>query len=66
LVVFVLVLLSDVLGVEFPPHFLGIALKTLDEFPWKVIFFTLFFVREPSVKALGSHGGVGWELRRLH
>ena len=51
---------------SFPPHFLGIALKTLDEFPSKSIFFTLFFVREPSVKALGSLGGVGWELRRLH
>ena len=94
MVVFVLVLLSDVLGVEvfllaptasggdgagpcfcaplppsppsFPTRFLGIALKTLDEFPSKAIFFTLFFVREPSVKALGSHGGVGWELRRLY
>jgi hypothetical protein len=51
LVVFVLVLLSDVLGVEvfllaptasggdgagppsFPPHFLSIALKILNEFP---------------------------------
>ncbi len=45
-----------------PPRFRGIALKTLDEFQ----FFLPFFLLEPSVKALGSHGRVGWELRRLY
>jgi hypothetical protein len=40
-------------------------LKTL-EFPEKASFYPFFFVGGPSVKALGSHGGVGWELRRLY
>jgi hypothetical protein len=29
-------------------------------------FFSLFFVGGDSLKALGSHGGVGWELRRFY
>ena len=83
MVVFVLVLLSDVLGVEVfllaptasggdgagprfcaplppsPPRFRGIALKTPDEFPPTASFFTVFFLLERKLQALGSHGGVG-------
>ena len=83
MVVFVLVLLSDVLGVEVfllaptasggddagprfcaplppsPPRFRGIVLKTLNEFPSTVSFFTLFFLWNANSKALGSHGGSG-------
>ena len=49
-----------------PARFRGIDLKTLDEFPSTASFFTPFFCWGPSVKALGSPGGFGWELRRLY
>ena len=50
---------------SFPPHFLGIALKTLDEFPENPFFLPFFLFGNPQLRHLGSHGGVGWELRRL-
>ncbi len=37
---------------SFRPRFFGIVLKTLDEFPWKSSFDTLFFCWQPSVKTL--------------
>jgi hypothetical protein len=40
------------------PYFYGACLSE-NEFP-----FFLFFM-DPQVEGLGSHGGVGWELRRL-
>ena len=46
------------------PRFRGIALKT-HEFQ-ESQFFLPFFLLETSVKALGSHGRVGWELQRLY
>ncbi len=33
---------------SFPPHFLGIVLKTLDEFPSKVIFLPFFLLGNPQ------------------
>ena len=45
----------------FASTFRSITLKTLTNFQ----FFLPPFFLEPSVQALGSHGGVGWELRRL-
>ena len=46
------------------PHFSGACQTRLEEFPKKSSIFTLFWGTLKS-KALGSHGGVGWELRRL-
>ncbi len=50
----------------FTSTFLRDALKTLDEFPGKASSLPFFFVGGSSVKALRSHGGVGWEPRRLY
>ena len=85
--VFVLLLRSDVMGVEvflFTPtvsgdvtvpcfcvslssssqRFSRYTLKTLSpEFPENPVFNPLSLL---TVKTLGSHGGVGWELRRLY
>ena len=47
-------------------HFDGIPLKTLDEFPEKPNFYHFFFVGWSCQLGLGSHGGLGWELRRLY
>ena len=46
------------------PHFSGACPKDFAEFP-KIRPFLHFFMGTLKSKALGSHGGVGWELRRL-
>ena len=46
------------------PHFSGACQTRLEEFP-KNRPFLHFFGGTLKSKALGSHGGVGWELRRL-
>jgi hypothetical protein len=48
------------------PHFSAACPEKTHEFPENPDFFVLFYGGGPSVKALGSHGGVGWELRRLY
>jgi hypothetical protein len=48
------------------PHFSAACPEKTCEFPKNPVFFTLFNGGGPSVKTLGSHGGVGWELRRLY
>ena len=49
------------------PHFSAPCPEKTYEFPLKIqFFFRLFYGGGPSVKALGSHGGVGLELRRLY
>ena len=49
-----------------PPHFPGACPQKTYRISENSSIFTLFYGGGPSVKALGSHGGVGWELRRLY
>ncbi len=54
-----------VVGLTFPRH----VLKGLTNFLKIQFFFPLFYGGGPSIKTIGSHGGVGWELgvlRRLY
>jgi hypothetical protein len=51
----------------FTSTFLRDALKTLDEFPEKPVLYPFFLLVAPQlIKALRSHGGVGWEPWRLY
>ena len=48
------------------PHFAAACPEKTCEFPKNPVFFSLFYGGDPQVKTLGSHGGVGLELRRLY
>ena len=48
------------------PDFVAACPEKTREFPKNPVFFPLFYGGDPQVKALGSHGGVGLELRRLY
>ncbi len=47
-------------------HFSAACPEKTHGFPENPAFFATFYGGGPSVKALGSHGRVRWELRRLH
>ena len=47
------------------PHFSGACPEKTGRISENSSIFTLFYGGDLKSKALGSHGGVGWELRRL-